>query len=133
MRLEELVQPQLAPERQPEQRGPQLPRPLQPDALDQDLRDLRIVGGRRDVRGKQFQLVPFAGVVEDLDRLQPPRLRRIIQLAEMTERPLARTIRRAHRFDERPIGVPLAIFVPMMRTQKHWRRWSHARSPAARG
>ena len=119
MRLEEFVQPQLAPERQPEQRGPQLPRPLQPDPLDQDVCDLRVIRGRCDVRGKQFQLVPFAGLVEDLDRLQPPRLRRIIQLAELTERPLARAIRRAHRFDERPIGMSLAVFVPMMRTQEH--------------
>ena len=132
-RLEELVQPQLPPERQAEQRGPQLPRPLQPDTVDQDVGDLRVISGRREVRGKQFQLVPFAGVVEDLDRLQPPRLRRVIQLAEMTQRPLPRSIRRAHRFDERPIGVPLAIFVTVMRTQKHAGRWSHARSPAARG
>jgi hypothetical protein len=80
-----------------------------------------------------FQLVSFAGVIEDVDRLQPPRLRRIIQLAEMTERPLAWAIRRAHRFDKRPIGVPLAIFLAMIGAEKHRRRWSHARSPAARG
>ena len=36
--LEKLVQPQLAPERQPEQRGPQLARPLQSHAVDQHLR-----------------------------------------------------------------------------------------------
>ena len=35
-------------------------------------------------------------------------------------------VRRAHRFDERPVGVPLAIFVTVMRTQKHAGRWSHA-------
>ena len=132
-RLEEGVEAQLAPERQSKQRRPQLPCPLQPDPLDQDLGDLRVIRGRRDVRGKQFQLVPFAGVVEDVDRLQPPRLCRIIQLAEMTERPLAGAIRRAHRFDERPVGVPFAIFLPMIGAEKHWRRWSHARSPAARG
>jgi hypothetical protein len=38
-----------------------LPRPLQPHALDQDLRHLRIVGGRGDLRGKQFQLMPLTG------------------------------------------------------------------------
>jgi len=57
-RLEELVQPQLVPERQTKQRRPQLPRPLQPDPLEQDLCDLRVIRGRRDVRGKQLQLVP---------------------------------------------------------------------------
>jgi hypothetical protein len=99
---------------------------------NQHLGHLRIVGRRGHLRGKQFQLMPFAGVVEDVDRLQPPRLRRIIQLTEMTERPLARAIRRAHRFDQRPVGVPRAIFLAMIGAKKHRRRWSHARSPAAR-
>ena len=49
---------------------PQLPRPLQLDALKQDLRHLRIVGWRGTLRGKQFQLMPLTGVVEDLDRFQ---------------------------------------------------------------
>ena len=101
---------------QTQHRGPQLPRALQPHALNQDLGDLRIVRGRSHLRGKQFQLMPFAGLVEDLDRFQPPRLRRIIQLAEMAERPLAWSIGGTKRFDQRPIRVPLAILVPMMGT-----------------
>ena len=44
-----------------------------------------------------------------------------LQLAEITECPLAWTIGGADRFDQRPIRVPLAIFVPMMRTQEHAR------------
>ena len=131
MRLEERVQLQLAPERQAEQGGPQLPRPLQPDALDHHLRHLRIVGGRGDLRGKQFQLMPLTGIVKHVDGFQPPRLRRIIQLAEMTERPLTGAIRRAHRFDERPIRMPLPIFVPMMRPQKHWRADGRMRDPGS--
>jgi hypothetical protein len=98
-----------------------VPRPLQSDALEQNLRDLRIVGRRCDVRGKQFQLVAFAAVVEDVDRLQPPRLGGIIQFAEMTERPLTGAIRRAQRFDERPVGVSLPIFLAMIGAEKHWR------------
>ena len=107
---------------QPEQCGPQLPRPLQPHPLDQHLGHLRIVGWRGDLRWKQFQLMPFAGLVEDLDRLQPPRLRRVIQLAEMAERPLAWPIGGADRFNQRPIRVPLAILIPMMRTRRNMRR-----------
>ncbi len=51
-RLEEFVQAQLAPERQTEQGGPQLPRPLQPDTVDQDLSDLGVIRGWRDIRRK---------------------------------------------------------------------------------
>jgi hypothetical protein len=133
VRLEEVIQLQLAPARQAQQARAQLPRPFQPHALDQYLRHLRIVRGRRDVRGKPFQLVALTGLVEDLDRLQPPRLRRAIQLAEMTHRPLTRTIRRADRFHQRPVRVALAILVAMMGAQEHGARWSHARSPATRG
>ena len=102
---------------------------LRPRALQQ--RALHMPQGRPP--RPHEMLVALAGVVEDVDRFQPPRLRRIIQLAEMTERPLAGAIRRAHRFDKRPVGVPLAIFLAMIGAKKHWRRWSHARSPAARG
>ena len=78
MRLEELVQAQLVPERQTKQRGSQLPRPFQAHALDQPLGHLGIIRRRGDVGRKQFQLVPFTGLVEDFDRLQPSRLGRVI-------------------------------------------------------
>jgi hypothetical protein len=63
--------------------------------------------------------MPVPRLVEDVDCLQPPRLRRIIQLAEMTEGSLPGTIRGPHRLDERPIRMSLAVFVAMMRPEKH--------------
>jgi hypothetical protein len=78
-------------------------------------------------------LVSFSILLEDVDGLQPPPLRGVIQLAQMTQRPLPRPIRRADRFDQRPVGVALPVFVAMMGAQEHGDRWSHARSPATRG
>ena len=71
------------------------------------------------MRGKELQLLRFALFIEDLNRRQPARLRRTVQLAQVAERFLTRTIRRAHRFDQRPIGVILAVLVATVRPQKH--------------
>src|SRR2546428_7742830 len=96
--LDAYVRPQLTPQGPARQTRAQLPRSFQAHALDEHLRDVGIVRWRGDLRGKQFQLVTFAGLVEHLDRLQPPPLRRVIQLTERTQRPLPRTIRPADRF-----------------------------------
>jgi hypothetical protein len=69
--------------------------------------------------------VPLAGLVEDVDRFQPPRLRRVIHLAEIRQRRLPRPIGRAHPFDERPVGVSRAIFLAVIGSQKHRRGSSH--------
>ncbi len=71
------------------------------------------------MRREQFQLLRLALFIEDLDRLQPARLRRTVQLAQIAQRSLTRTIRRAHRFHQRPIGVVLAVLAALVRPQKH--------------
>ena len=80
---------------------------------------MRIVPGRLDMRGEKFELPGFALVIEDLDRGQPAGLRGVVQLAQVTESFLTRTIRRAHGFDQRPIGVILAVLLATVRPQKH--------------
>jgi len=47
-------------------------------------------------RGNSFSC-RLALLVENLDRLQPARLRRTVQLAQITERPLTRTAGRPYR------------------------------------
>jgi hypothetical protein len=77
-------------------------------ALEEHLRHLGIIRRRSDLRGKQSQLVPFARLVDDLDRLRPSPLRRVIQLTEMTQRRLPRTIRRVGSF--RPTTSTCAVY-----------------------
>src|SRR5262249_46328435 len=71
---------------------------LQPHFVQQYARHLRIVGQRLDVGGKQLQLLSLALLVEDLDCLQPPRLGGMVQLTQITERSLPRTVRRSKTF-----------------------------------
>jgi hypothetical protein len=71
------------------------------------------------MRGPQFQLLRFPLFVKNLNRLQPSRLIRTVQLAQMAERSLAWTIYCAHRFHQRPIRVLFAVFAAMVGTQKH--------------
>src|SRR5205807_10387346 len=53
------------------------------------------------------------------DRLQPPSLRRTVQLTQVTKSSLAWTVGRSHRLHKRPIPMPLAILAALMRPQKH--------------
>ena len=82
-------------------------------------RYLRIVRRRLHMRGEEFQLLGFTLFIEDLNRGQPARLRGAVQLAQVAQSFLARTIGRAHSFDQRPIGVLLAVLATMVRPQKH--------------
>src|SRR5207244_11950203 len=50
---------------------------------------------------------------------QPPCLGRSVQLTQIAERSLARTVGCPHRLHQRPIGVILAILATLMRPQKH--------------
>src|ERR1022692_2816355 len=71
------------------------------------------------MRWEKLQLMGFALFIEDLHGCQPARLRGTVQLAQVAERSLARAIRCAHRFNQRPIGVILAVLVATVRPQKH--------------
>ena len=71
------------------------------------------------MRGEEFQLLGFALFIEDLDGGQPARLRGAVQLAQVAQGFLTRPIRRAHGFDQRPIGVVLAVLLATVRPQKH--------------
>ena len=69
--------------------------------------------------GEKLQLMGFALLVENLHGGQPARLRGTVQLAQVAERSLTRAIWRAHRFNQGPIGVILAVLVATVRSQKH--------------
>ncbi len=71
------------------------------------------------MRREQLQLLRVALLIEDLDGFQPARLRRTVQFAHVAESLLSRAIRRAHRLDQRPIRVILAVLVATVRPQKH--------------
>src|SRR5947209_12657654 len=71
------------------------------------------------MRGEQFQLLGFALFIEDLNGCKPACLRGVVQLAEVAQSLLTRTIGRAHGFDQRPIGVFLAVLLATVRPQKH--------------
>ena len=96
--LEETIQRQALPQFPAQEAGAELARSLQPNSIHQHARHLRIIGRRLDMRRKQFQLLGFALLVEHLDRLQPTRLRRTVQLTQITQRPLTRTVRRSAPF-----------------------------------
>jgi hypothetical protein len=85
----------------------------------QDASYLRIIVRNFDVRGKQFQLLGFALLVEHLHAFQPPCLRGSIQLPQVAQRPLARAVHRSHRLHQRPVGVILTVLVALMRPQRH--------------
>ena len=80
------------PQFQSQKAGAELPCSFQPHLVQQHARDLRIVGRRLHMRREQLQLLRFALFIEDLDGFQPARLRRTVQLAQITERLLPRTI-----------------------------------------
>jgi hypothetical protein len=71
------------------------------------------------MRRKQFQLLGFALLIEYLYAFQPPCLRRTIQLPQVAQRPLARTVDRSHRLYQRPVGVILTVLAASMGPQKH--------------
>jgi hypothetical protein len=71
------------------------------------------------MRGEELQLLGFTLFIEDLNRGQPTRLRGVVQLAQVAQSFLTRTIGRAHGFHQRPIRVPLAVLATMVRPQKH--------------
>ena len=71
------------------------------------------------MRGEEFQLLGFTLFIEDLNGGQPARLRGAVQLAQVAQSFLTRTIGRAHGFDQRPIGVVLAVLLATVRPQKH--------------
>jgi len=117
--FEESVQSQPLPQLDPQIAGAELARSLQSHFIQQYARHLRVIGRRLHIRGEQFQLLCFTLLVENLDGLHPPRMGRTIQLAQVAERLLARTVRCTHRFHQRPIRVILAVLAAVVRPQKH--------------
>jgi len=117
--LKETIQFEPLPQFQPQKARTELARSFQPYFVQQHPRYLRIVRRRRHMRGEQLQLLCFALFIEDLNGRQPARLRGTVQLAQVAECLLARTIRCAHRFHQRPIHVILAVLAAMVRPQKH--------------
>ena len=83
------------------------------------MRYLRIIAWRFHLRREQFQLLLFALLVEDFNRFQPPGLRGTVQLPEIAQRFLPRTIRCAYRFHQRPVSMILTGLPSLVRTQKH--------------
>jgi hypothetical protein len=118
-RREQAVQLQLPPQLQTQKTLAEAPRTFQPHAIDEHLRHLLVVPGRSHVGGKQLQLPALALRVEDFDGLQPARLCRAVQLAQITQRTLPRTRGRPRRFHQRPIRMRLAVFPSPVRAQKH--------------
>lgn len=117
--LEEAVQLQALPKFQPQVADAELPCALQPHSVHQHARHLRIIGGRFDMRREQFQLLCFAVLVEHLHGLQPAGLRGTVQSPQITERLLTRTVGRAHRLHQRPVGMVFAVLGALVRPQKH--------------
>jgi hypothetical protein len=114
--FEEAIQFELLPYFQPEKTGAELSCSFQPHFAEQHARHLRIVRWRLYMRGKELELLRFALLVENLDGGQPARLRGTVQLTQIAESLLTRTIGGTHRFDQRPVRVILAA---MVRPQKH--------------
>ena len=72
--------------------------------------------GRFHLRRKQFQLLGLALLIEDFNRLQPARLRANCSVRPDSTASSAWTIRRAHRFHQRPVAVILAVLPPPVRS-----------------
>ena len=87
--------------------------------IQQHPRHIGIAVRRHNMRRKQFQLLSIALLVEDLNRLLPARLRLTVQLAQIAECSLARTIRRAHCFHQRPVRMRLPVLAAAVRTKIH--------------
>src|SRR5258708_691690 len=110
MPRKKLIEPQLLPYLQSEITVAESARALDADFLQQHACYVRIIGRVR-FGSKQFQWCAFALLVAHFNGLLPARVRRAVQFTEITKRALPRAIRRAHRFDQRPVAVLLAVFV----------------------
>jgi hypothetical protein len=86
-------------------------------ALRRPLRHLRIVRRRFDLGGEMLQLSALAPLVQDFDRFQPLHLGRSVQLAQVTQSSLARTIGFTHRFYQRPVSMVLSVLPALMLQQ----------------
>ncbi len=117
--LEEPIQFQALPQLQTQPAGAELARSFQTHLIQQHARDLRIAGRRLHIGGEQLELLRLTLLIEDLDRFQPACLCRTVQLTEIAEPSLSRSVRRAHRFHQRPVDVILAVLAAPMLPQKH--------------
>jgi hypothetical protein len=118
MLRKEFSEAQLLPQLQAEIRVAKSTRALHPDLLHQHPGYIRIIG-HFCFGGEQLQLRALPVLIENLDRLLPTRMSRTVQLPEITECALSRTIRRSNGLDQRPVSVFLAIFMDAKLSQEH--------------
>jgi hypothetical protein len=117
--LEQFVQPQQVPQVAGEKHLAEVPRPLPPHPVEDDLHHPLARRNRGRVARKQLQLALVRLPVENRDRLAPRRLRRAVQLPEVCQCPVLWTARGPHRFDERVVAVVLAVLAPVVDLEKH--------------
>ena len=87
--------------------------------LHQHPRHIRFPARGFHIGGEQLQLPALAVLVEYGGGLQPTSPRRVIELAQVTQPPLPRSVGGAHGLDQGPVGVILAVLVSAVRPQKH--------------
>src|SRR6266851_7939978 len=71
------------------------------------------------MRRKQLQLLCLTLLVEHFDGLEPSGLGRTVQLTQITQRLLPRSVGGPHRFHQRPIHMILSVFLPLMGAHEH--------------
>src|ERR1700692_3666650 len=118
MLRKELREPQLLPQLQPKKTVTESARALDANLLHQHPGYVRIIR-HFCFGGKQLQLIALSVLVEDLHGLLPTCIGRIVQLTEITESTLSRTIRRSNGLHQRPVSVFLAIFMDANLSQEH--------------
>ncbi len=118
MPSQELREPQLLPQLQTKITVAKSARALHPNLFHRHPGYIGIIG-HFCFRGEQLQLRALPVLVENLDRLLPTRLSRTVQLPEITECALSRTIRRSNGLHQRPVSVLLAIFMDAKLSQEH--------------
>jgi hypothetical protein len=117
--FKEPIQPQPLPQFQPQPASPKLADSLEANPIHPHASNFGIVLRRLHVGRKQLQLPALALLVEDFDRLQPARLRRVVQLAQIAQGPLTRTIGGADGLDQRPVSVILSVLASRVWSKKH--------------
>ena len=110
--MEELHQPQAMHQVQAQERAPQAlaPDDLHPRGIDRHPLPVRLV--------KQRPLENAAPGRRTQGRLRLPR-RLLLQVAQVRDDPLPRPPRGPHRFDQRPVRVPLAVLDAIASPQIH--------------
>lgn len=118
---EKRVQTELTVEFQREPATAPLPRTAQGELIQPDLHHARVINGRGPIMREEGDLGSRAGIrAVSLEGLAPGRALAIIDLAQVEHLALSHaSVVQTLVFDDRPVGVFLAIFFADLRTQKH--------------